>query len=86
MINESIKIDRTGIVDLRDRLNATLVGKQEVVEMVIACVLARGHLLFEDLPGLGKTTLAKALAATIGGQFARAVSYTHLTLPTKRIV
>ena len=81
MINESIKIDRTGIVDLRDRLNATLVGKQEVVEMVIACVLARGHLLFEDLPGLGKTTLAKALAATIGGQFAR-VQCTPDLLPT----
>jgi MoxR-like ATPase len=38
---------------------------------VLACLLARGHLLLEDLPGLGKTTLAKALAGAIGGRFAR---------------
>jgi MoxR-like ATPase len=39
--------------------------------MVIACLISRGHLLFDDLPGLGKTTLAKALSRTIGGNFAR---------------
>ena len=38
---------------------------------MLACLLARGHLLLEDLPGLGKTTLAKALASAIGGRFAR---------------
>ncbi len=36
-----------------------------------ACVLARGHVLFDDLPGLGKTTLAKALAYAIGGRYTR---------------
>ena len=46
-------------------------GKAEVVEHVLACLLARGHLLIEDLPGLGKTTLAKALARVLGGKFAR---------------
>jgi MoxR-like ATPase len=56
---------------LRKILNSTLLGKQDVVELVIACLLSRGHLLFDDLPGLGKTTLAKALATTIGGRFAR---------------
>jgi len=66
---------------LRKRLNAALVGKQEVVEMVIACVLARGHLLFDDLPGLGKTTLAKALTSAIGGTFSR-VQCTPDLLPT----
>ncbi len=39
--------------------------------MVVACLLARGHLLIEDLPGLGKTTLAKTLASAVGGRFAR---------------
>ncbi len=59
-------------VDLiRQRLNRTLLGKEDVVEMVLACVLARGHLLLEDVPGLGKTTLAKTLARTVGGRFAR---------------
>jgi MoxR-like ATPase len=52
-------------------LNHALRGKPEVVEFVLACLPARGHLLLEDLPGLGKTTLAKALAAAIGGRFAR---------------
>jgi MoxR-like ATPase len=52
-------------------LNRALRGKPEVVEFVLACLLARGHLLLEDLPGLGKTTLAKALAGAVGGRFAR---------------
>jgi MoxR-like ATPase len=52
-------------------LNHALRGKPEVIEFVLACLLARGHLLLEDLPGLGKTTLAKALASALGGGFAR---------------
>jgi len=56
---------------LREQLNLVLLGKSEVVEHLLACVLARGHVLFDDLPGLGKTTLAKALAVTIGGRFMR---------------
>jgi MoxR-like ATPase len=57
--------------DLRTALNQALRGKADVIEQVLACLLARGHLLLEDLPGLGKTTLAKALAQAIGGRFAR---------------
>jgi len=56
---------------LRASLNRSLRGKSDVVEFVLACLLARGHLLIEDLPGLGKTTLAKALAIGVGGKFAR---------------
>jgi MoxR-like ATPase len=59
------------IEGLRKALNAALRGKEEVIERVLAVLLARGHLLIEDLPGLGKTTLAKALAAAVGGKFAR---------------
>ncbi len=56
---------------LRKTLNRSLCGKSDVIESVLACLLARGHLLIEDLPGLGKTTLAKALAHAVGGDFAR---------------
>ena len=56
---------------LRESLDASLCGKANVIEFVLACVLAKGHLLIEDLPGLGKTTLAKALAHAVGGHFAR---------------
>ncbi len=56
---------------LRETLNQSLCGKSDVIEYVLACLLARGHLLIEDLPGLGKTTLAKALAHAVGGDFAR---------------
>jgi len=56
---------------LRDRLNEHLRGKPETVQLVLACLLARGNLLIEDLPGLGKTTLAKALSEAIGGRFSR---------------
>ena len=66
-------VDEAGeaVAGLRSALNAALRGKADVVELVLACLLARGHLLLEDMPGLGKTTLAKALAAAVGGRFAR---------------
>jgi MoxR-like ATPase len=63
--------DLLSIGRLRDRLNMALRGKSDVIEMVLVCLLANGHLLLEDKPGLGKTTLAKALAGGIGGRFAR---------------
>lgn len=56
---------------LHAALNRALRGKADVIEKVLACLLARGHLLLEDLPGLGKTTLAKAVAAAVGGRFSR---------------
>lgn len=59
------------IARLRTALNSVLQGKREVIEQVLVCLFARGHLLVEDKPGLGKTTLAKALAAAVGGRFAR---------------
>lgn len=66
---------------LRSALNQALIGKDDIVEKVLACLLARGHLLFDDLPGLGKTTLAKAVAHAVGGHFAR-VQCTPDLLPT----
>jgi MoxR-like ATPase len=62
---------KEAIRQLQTTLNATLLGKSQIVDLVVACLLAGGHMLFDDLPGLGKTTLAKALAVGIGGKLAR---------------
>ncbi|MCS7469471.1 MoxR family ATPase [Stieleria sp. ICT_E10.1] len=56
---------------LRDYLRGVLLGKTEQIDLVIACLLSRGHLLLDDLPGTGKTTLAKAIAAGIHGRLSR---------------
>ncbi len=66
---------------LRQRLNVVLLGKRDRIEMVLACLLAGGHLLLDDLPGLGKTTLAKAIANCFGSKFSR-VQCTPDLLPT----
>ncbi|GAB5405544.1 MAG: MoxR family ATPase [Aureliella sp.] len=66
---------------LRKRLNQVLLGKADRIELVIACLLAGGHLLLDDLPGLGKTTLAKAIADCFGAKFSR-IQCTPDLLPT----
>lgn len=62
---------RKKLLDLQLVLNQVILGKPELVSNTLVCLLARGHILLEDLPGLGKTTLAKALALALGGRFAR---------------
>ncbi|HBE68079.1 MAG TPA: magnesium chelatase [Planctomycetaceae bacterium] len=69
------------IETLRGRLNQVLLGKADRIELVVACLLAGGHLLLDDLPGLGKTTLAKAIADCFGAKFAR-IQCTPDLLPT----
>lgn len=65
----------------RRELNRALCGKKQVIELVLAAMFAGGHVLFDDLPGLGKTTLGKALARIIDGRFGR-VQGTPDLLPT----
>ena len=69
------------INSLLDQLNTVIVGKKAQVQDCVACLLAGGHLLIEDVPGVGKTTLSKTLAKTIGGDFRR-VQFTPDLLPT----
>jgi MoxR-like ATPase len=62
------------------QLNAVVLGKEEQIKMALTCLLARGHLLIEDLPGLGKTVLAHALGTTLGLEYRR-VQFTSDLLP-----
>ncbi len=65
---------------LADNVERLVRGKREQVELAVLCLLAEGHLLVEDVPGVGKTTLARALAESIGGVWHR-IQFTPDLLP-----
>lgn len=62
------------------KASEVILGKEHQIKLALACILARGHLLIEDLPGMGKTTLAHTLAQVLGLQFQR-VQFTSDLLP-----
>ncbi len=66
------------------QINGVVLGKPQQVRLAVSCLLARGHLLIEDLPGMGKTTLAEALARSFGLSFNR-VNFTNDLLPADLI-
>jgi len=66
---------------LRDEIERVIVGQPDLVEQVLVALLARGHVLVEGVPGLGKTLLARALAAVFGVQFKR-IQFTPDLMPT----
>lgn len=66
---------------LNDGLNRILLGKDEQVKLALACLFARGHLLIEDLPGMGKTLLSHALAKSLGLTYNR-IQFTSDVLPS----
>jgi len=71
---------RSAVDAIRKQLNVVLAGKHDVVEKLIITMLAGGHVLIEDLPGMGKTTLAHALAASLACDFGR-IQFTADLLP-----
>lgn len=66
---------------VRESIGRVIVGKNEVIDLVLVALLAEGHILMEDVPGIGKTTLAKALARSLGLSFRR-IQFTPDILPT----
>jgi MoxR-like ATPase len=66
---------------LEANVSRCVIGKPEAVRLAVVGLLARGHLLIEDVPGVGKTTLAAALARSIGGKFQR-IQFTSDMLPS----
>jgi MoxR-like ATPase len=69
------------IQSLLDALNGVLLGKEGQIKLALACLLARGHLLIEDLPGMGKTLLSHALAKVLGLTYNR-IQFTSDVLPS----
>jgi MoxR-like ATPase len=72
---------RQTLKSLANQLNTVIVGKPAQTQDCVVCLLAGGHLLIEDVPGVGKTTLAHALARTFGLQFSR-VQFTSDLMPS----
>ncbi len=66
---------------VRENIQKVIVGKDEVIDLAIAAVLCEGHILLEDVPGIGKTTLARAMATSLGCSFHR-IQFTPDLLPS----
>jgi MoxR-like ATPase len=77
---ESAVLRTTSINAVIRETGKIILGKERQVRLALCCILARGHLLIEDVPGVGKTTLAHALARTLGLQFQR-IQFTSDLLP-----
>ncbi|NHZ44456.1 AAA family ATPase [Massilia aquatica] len=68
------------VARMREEIRSAVIGQQAVVDQVLACCLAGGHVLIEGVPGLGKTLLVKALAKTFSGEFSR-IQFTPDLMP-----
>ena len=77
-VSESDRVER--LKAAVSTVNQIIMGKEQQVKLAFSCLLARGHLLIEDLPGVGKTTLAHALAIVIGVSYQR-IQFTSDLLP-----
>ena len=68
------------IANALEQLNKVILGKEPELKLALTCLLAKGHLLIEDLPGMGKTTLSHALAKVLGLDYNR-IQFTSDLLP-----
>ncbi|MGX7198502.1 AAA family ATPase [Enterococcus nangangensis] len=77
---KTMKIAHEKVQELLDNMEKIILGKRQVLKLTLTALLADGHILFEDVPGVGKTTLIKALAASIQGSYGR-IQFTPDLLP-----
>lgn len=80
-INQQVREVQSAARLLRQNIGHVIIGKEEVVDLLMVALLCEGHILFEDVPGIGKTTLAKSLARSLGCSFQR-IQFTPDLLPS----
>lgn len=76
-VNDASKLMK----DVRDNIALVIHGKEEKIDLVVLALVSGGHILIEDMPGVGKTTLARAISKTVDGEFHR-IQFTPDLLPT----
>lgn len=69
------------ILQIKDNIKQVIIGKDDIINMLLAALISGGHVLLEDVPGTGKTVMAKTLAKSIGGKFSR-IQFTPDLLPS----
>jgi MoxR-like ATPase len=79
--SEQIQSVQNTVLQIRDQIERVIVGKRSVVERLLTALLAEGHVLIEDVPGIGKTKLARSISAALGGDFHR-IQFTPDLLPS----
>lgn len=75
-----LRVDHQRLERVLEQIGQVILGKPRIIRLALTCLLSRGHLLIEDQPGMGKTTLAHALARTLGFQYQR-IQFTSDLLP-----
>ena len=78
---DEIRLVQESARSVRQNVSRVIVGKEEVIDLLMVALLCEGHVLFEDVPGIGKTTLAKSLAKSLGCTFQR-IQFTPDLLPS----
>jgi MoxR-like ATPase len=77
---DQVRAAREKVGQIRDQIERVIVGKRAVIDRLLTAMLAEGHVLIEDVPGIGKTKLARSISAAIGGSFHR-IQFTPDLLP-----
>ena len=79
--NDDIRLINAITQAIRQNISRVIVGKEKIIDLLVVALLCEGHVLFEDVPGIGKTTLAKALSRSLGCSFQR-IQFTPDLLPS----